>query len=225
MHRASRERGINEMLEELREILAEAEEGDRPAGDLRAVLDLHALLETMRKSGIPFVVVGAHALGAYTDEKRDTKDLDVVSKDWRKLRTAVAKAFPALSSTDEGDAVRFTKEGREFLDVLKPRGVYALVLASKARSHVLGVEVSVPDREVLLATKYAAGISPHRTTDKVQQDEVDFMRVVRAAPSLNRAKLRRAGEAVYSGGGDDLLRLIDLAKDAKKRFSFFEQGS
>jgi hypothetical protein len=51
------------------------------------------------------------------------------------------------------------------------------------------------------------------------------MRVVRAAPSLNRAKLTRAGEGVYAGGGDDLLRLIDLAKDVKKRFSFFEPGS
>jgi hypothetical protein len=45
--------------------------------------------------------------------------------------------------------------------------------------------------------------------------------VVRAAPSLDRPKLKRLAETVWQGGGDDILRMIDLAKDEKKRFSFF----
>jgi hypothetical protein len=37
MSRASRERGVKEMAVELRAIVDEADEGDRPAGELRAV--------------------------------------------------------------------------------------------------------------------------------------------------------------------------------------------
>jgi hypothetical protein len=74
----------------------------------------------------------------------------------------------------------------------------------------------IPTVEAALASKYAAIISDFRDWDKKQQDAVDFRRIARANyDRVNREHLRRLGDLVWEGGGEELERFLDIAPQDK----------
>ena len=55
-------------------------------------------------------------------------------------------------------------------------------------------------------------ISDFREWEKKQQDAVDFRRIARASyDRVNRTHVRRLGDLVWEGGGEELERLLDIA--------------
>jgi hypothetical protein len=71
-------------------------------------------------------------------------------------------------------------------------------------------KVSVAGLEMALAMKFAAMVSPHRENRKKHQDTADFMGIVENnRDAIKRLKLRRLGEKVYRGGGNEILQLVD----------------
>jgi hypothetical protein len=75
----------------------------------------------------------------------------------------------------------------------------------------------IPTVEAALASKYAAIISDFRDWDKKQQDSVDFRRIARANfDCVNREQLRRLGDLVWEGGGEELERFLDIAPQDKQ---------
>ena len=88
---------------------------DRPIGpdDLAGIL---------RKAGVKYVIVGAHAINGYTGRPRATVDVDVIAQHPRKAARAIAAAFPRLQMQDTPVVIRFKDEDHEAIDVIKPTG-------------------------------------------------------------------------------------------------------
>jgi hypothetical protein len=67
-----------------------------------------------------------------------------------------------------------------------------------------------------LAMKFAAMISPNRPVEKVHQDAHDFIVMVKGNPERDRETLESLGDAVYNGGGEELLEMIRKAQAGER---------
>src|SRR3954452_12251177 len=61
----------------------------------------------LRKAGVKYVIVGAHAANGYTGRPRATVDVDVIVQYPKKAASAIAAAFPKLVMRDTPVVVRF----------------------------------------------------------------------------------------------------------------------
>ncbi len=71
----------------------------------------------------------------------------------------------------------------------------------------------IPTVEAALASKYAAIVSDFRDRDKKEYDAGDFRRIARANYDLvRRSDLRRLGDLIWDGGGEELERFLEIAQ-------------
>jgi len=68
-----------------------------------------------------------------------------------------------------------------------------------------------PEREMAIASKFAGIVSKTRQLADKYQDAHDFMCIALRAPN-DLEKLRRLGELVYAGGGDEIVKLVEDAR-------------
>jgi hypothetical protein len=172
-------------------------------------------------AGVKFVLVGAHAISGYTGRPRATLDVDVISDAPKKAMQALAKAFPDLEIQDHPVVIRFFRDGREVIDVIKASSspIFKRVLKLRRTIKMSGETVPVPILEAALAAKFAAMTSPTRKVTDRQQDGVDFARAVEASKRIDLALLEELGELVYIGGGKEILKLVVDAR-AGRRLEF-----
>ena len=71
-----------------------------------------------------------------------------------------------------------------------------------------GLTYSIPSLELALAMKFSAMISLTRSVDKKHFDAGDFIRVVKANPSIDLEKLHALGQLVYNGGGAEIVEKV-----------------
>jgi len=170
---------------------------------------------------VKFVLVGAHAISGYTGRPRATLDVDVISDAPKKAMNALSAAFPDLEVQDHPVVIRFLRDKREAIDVIKASSspLFRRILKATRTVHIGGEPVPVPILEAALAAKFAAMVSPTRkVTDRVQ-DGVDFARAVEMSKRLDLKLLEELGQLVYDGGGREILKLVQDAK-AGRRLEF-----
>jgi predicted nucleotidyltransferase len=180
-----------------------------------------AVARVLRKAGVKYVLVGAHAANGYTGRPRNTIDVDVVVQFPKKAAKAIAAAFPKLRIHDTPVVTRFMNGDVEAIDLMKPIGstLWLRLLKDAREISLEGETVRIPSLEGVLAAKFAAMASAHRRVLDKQQDAVDFGRIIQANQQIDLSLLAELGELVYSGGGESVRKLAEDAR-AGRRLEF-----
>lgn len=174
----------------------------------------------LNRAGVAFVLVGAHAVNAWTRRVRATMDVDLVvaSRAHRKAVKAIHEAFPDLKAKDRQVVTRFLDpaSGEVVIDLMKPKDDLLKVLFDHTvTTKIAGEEIPIPDLEMTAAMKFAAMIGVYRKRADKIQDGADFARIVDANPKLDVPKLERLGGLVYQGGNEEIRRLVAAIREGK----------
>lgn len=177
------------------------------------------IIKLLNGAGVKFVLMGTHGVGGWRSEPRATQDVDVLVRPahHRKAVRTIRKAYPDLIMDDQIVVTRFTDPATGFviLDLMRPYEKVLKAVFKNTKS--VGRTHRIPDLEMSLATKYAAMVSPNRTTKKKYTDANDFMDIVEYHQNdIDLAKLKRLGEKVYRGGGAEILKYVEDAKAGRQ---------
>jgi hypothetical protein len=185
------------------------------------------VIDCLRKANVKnWLLMGLHGMVGYLPMPRATQDVDVMVPYSQKQRAAkaIAAQWPMLTQVTLSQVVRFLDptdldpEGKPkpVIDMMMPWGKFQETILEK---HVRVDEETgsrYPTVEAVLASKYAALVSPHRSRDKKEQDAVDFRRVVRANhSSIDREALRELCDQIWDRGSEEVLTFIQLTLDDK----------
>lgn len=172
------------------------------------------LIRVLNEAGVKFMLMGQHGISGWISEPRSTRDVDVLvqKRHHSKAVRAIQAAWPALVVKDSPVVTRFLDpaNGEPVIDAMKPNGLYREAFKNCVPA---GKTHDVPNLELALAAKYAAMVSRNREIPKKLSDASDFAQiVVRNYTMIDRERLRQLGDAVYSGGGDELARFVEDVK-------------
>lgn len=187
----------------------------------RPMVELKAILRTLQAKKIPFVLVGAHAIGSYTGRPRATKDVDILVRAGRnhaRVVKAIRELYPELEVRKFQSLTAFFRPGEResVVDVAFPkRADNTAALETAVWVEDEGIKYRVPTLECALANKYGAMVSVTRDIGKRAQDAVDFSFMVRHSTDegqtpIDMDRLAELGEMVWpGGGGKEIVRLIE----------------
>lgn len=184
-----------------------------------AMVNPKDVIERLNQAGVKFVLMGTHGIGGWRDEPRATQDVDILvqKRHHRKAVNALRQAYPELTVQDQVAVTRFIDPatGKGVIDLLRPlEPVYQIVF-----KNTISIEDthSIPDLEMALVSKFAAMISPNRPEDKKYIDAGDIINMVGCnREDIDTEKLRRLGEAVYLGGGAEVVKLVEDIKAGRR---------
>src|SRR5438477_6277623 len=143
----------------------------------------------LRKAGVKYVIVGAHAANGYTGRPRATVDVDVIVQFPKKATRAIRSVFPHLRIHDTPVVTRFMDQDMEAIDVMKPSAskLWSRLLAEPREIQVENQTIRIPTLEGVLASKFSSMVSPMRRLPDKKLDGVDFIRIVEANRNVDRA--------------------------------------
>jgi hypothetical protein len=189
-------------------------------------VDLNQILRTLIQKRIPFVLTGAHGIGAWTGRPRATHDVDILVKMGRnhaRAVKAIKELYPDLEVRLMTGVTAFFLPGEKesVIDVSYPhRGDLEETLATElwVENQAEGLKYRVPALEAALANKYGAMLAASRDSRKRRQDILDFEWMVIHSQDEGRSpidleKLANLGQRVWpEGGGEEILRLVEQVK-------------
>ncbi len=165
-------------------------------------------LDDLLASGVPFVVVGAIARNLYATRPRNTQDIDVLSADYSKLATYVHTAFPHLDMRQNPVVIRFSCDGEDIIDIMIPHNkFFESVLADTHRAGRL----DVVSAEGLIAMKFAAIMSQHRSKENKYQDRGDIASIL-IKSQVDLDKVKQHLSILYPQAPDDFQGFVAQLK-------------
>jgi hypothetical protein len=169
------------------------------------------LIKLLNKADVKFVLMGQHGISGWLNEPRATRDVDVVvqKRHFAKALRAIQSAWPELVIREYPVVTRFLDPANNepVIDVMRPNDVYSEAFKNCIR---VGKTHNVPNLELALAAKFAAMVSRMREIRKKHYDAGDFSQMVlRNHEKIDFDRLRQLGNAVYPGGGAELVRFVD----------------
>jgi len=188
---------------------------------LKNAITPERVIDVLNAAEAQFMLVGAHASGNWSNQPRNTQDVDILAAT-RSVRSAIQAlrtAFPQLVFEDTRIVGRFADPQTKMvlIDVMKPNQPlfkvamrYTYRVESRKRSYFL------PSLEFMLAMKFAAMVSPRRRIEKKYFDVGDFASIVAANPEIDLAKTALLGERVYAGGGAEIVEMIRQVRAGEK---------
>jgi hypothetical protein len=173
------------------------------------------IIRLLNKAKVRFVLMGTYGINGYRYQTRATQDVDILvwAKDHDKAVAILRASYPRLKFEDFPVVNRFLdpKTGKPLIDVMKPEN--ESLQAAFKYSVWVGKSHLIPDLEMALVSKFAAMVSPNRILSKKLLDGADFADMVETNLSkIDLRKLRRLGEKVYKGGGQEIIQLVDDIK-------------
>jgi hypothetical protein len=102
------------------------------------------------------------------------------------------------------------------IDLLKQRELYRETFKHTQQTSEGEQNYEIPSLEMALALKFAAMIRSNRPMEKIYQDAHDFVLMVKENSQEDSETLRVLGEAVYPGGGIELLEMIRKARAGER---------
>jgi hypothetical protein len=169
------------------------------------------VITILQKANVQHVLVGAHAISAWAGDPRATIDVDLIAAKPNEARKALAAAFPDLTVEDHPVVIRFMRNKKEVIDIIKPSSapIFQAALKHTTRTKIENLQTDVPQLEMAIALKFAAMASPTRQVEDKHQDAHDFIRMVKHNSSIDAEKLTSFAELVYAGGGPAILTLLE----------------
>lgn len=136
-----------------------------------------SIMRLLRDNKVPFMVIGAHAMGSMTEEPRATQDVDIVvrQQDYDEVMNLIIKFAKTLGLRVMATGNRIKdKNGNVLVDILTDRHrIYKVALQdAMARGGVY------PSPEMFLVMKFLSSHSQLRNPNKKEQDKVDFAKVL-----------------------------------------------
>lgn len=176
-----------------------------------AMIDPLDVLQALNEAKVRFVLMGAHGIGGWLRQARATRDVDVVVRkpDHKKAVRAIQRQFPELVLDEHELVTRFldTATAEPLIDLMRPVDLYQHAFDNAVRTE-LGHHV--PNLELAIASKFRALVSRDRPEEKLHLDASDFIQMVkRNHQQLDRDRLRRLGESVFTDGGEQVLKIVD----------------
>ena len=175
------------------------------------------VIAVLNRSGISFILVGAHGLGGWRKRARATEDVDVIValRQHKKAVKALLAAFTHLTPEELPVVTRLRdRQTQEVaIDVMKPN--QELFREAFKHTHTVqakGQTYRIPSLEMALAMKFAPMISLNRKNKDKLLDAHDFMYMVDANPDIDLERLAELGELVYPGGGKEIVDKVDQVR-------------
>jgi hypothetical protein len=187
------------------------------------------VIDVLLAAGVKkWVLMGLHGYAGYLPQPRATQDVDVLisHRDCNRAVQAMREAWPSLIVEELEPVVRFKDPADCFPDG-RPKPVIDLMLPWSPLNEAILNEKDfvvvdpetqhvIPTIEAALASKYAAMISDFRDREKKDYDAGDFRRIAKANyDQVNRERLRRLGELIWTGGGKELEEFLEIAPQDK----------
>lgn len=171
-----------------------------------------------------WVLMGLYGYVGYLANPRATQDVDVLvdDDDLEAAIQAIQQRWPMLQPRRSAVVVRFLDPGEVAIDGETKQVIDVMLPSNDCYRAILDVHhrldpasgYAIPVLEAACASKFAALISPNRQWEKKQQDAVDLRSImVPNDDRIDRGLLRQLGELVYSGGGQEILEFLELAKN------------
>lgn len=155
------------------------------------------VVQALEDSRVSWVLVGAHAVGIYT-EPRATADFDFVveARELPRVLDLLEKRLGDLGRDDRGPSVQLRN-----LDVDLIRSNTHSLFQEALRHTRQDGEWRVPVPEVLMALKFLSAVSPWRGAAKRTYDIGDLRALYQAVggDNLDRELLMRLAATVYPG--------------------------
>lgn len=190
------------------------------AEDVVNPLDVAAIFEDQKFS---YVLIGGHMLSFYTGIARATVDVDFIigNADFARASKAINKTYQQFKETDRVYHVTYdTKKNvidPERIDLIKD--VFPLFREVIKQYSVTLREgkstVKIPTIEAAIALKFAASISPNRGDENKPIDNADLLRLIKSTAKFDEKALLALGELVYTGGGKELVSVVNDMKSGK----------
>ncbi|TWT55510.1 hypothetical protein [Allorhodopirellula solitaria] len=183
------------------------------------------VVDCLRGAGVKkWMLMGLHGLVGYLPMPRATQDVDIMVpySEKAKAAKAIASAWPMLTRVELSQVVRFLDPAdldpqgnpKPVIDLMLPWGEFQRMILDQ---HVIiDAETGnrLPTLEAVLASKYAALVSPHRSQEKKAYDAGDFRRVILAnSADIDSEALSELGAHVWEKGGEEVLRFVKLCLD------------
>jgi len=186
----------------------------------------HELTAVLSAAGVKYVLIGGHILGYFTGSPRATVDVDVVVSNAQAVKAsrAIQSSFPNLACEDLSNNIRFSSRSPsggfdpERIDVVRAREALfqTILLKHSVPIHSRGQVIHIPSAEAAVALKFAAVISPNRGEDSRLQDRSDLAALIRHRTDLKTEVLLELGDLIYSGGGRELVDLVQAIREGKR---------
>ncbi|HEV3343965.1 MAG TPA: hypothetical protein VG125_26560 [Pirellulales bacterium] len=169
------------------------------------------MIAALDEAGVQFVLLGAHGIGGWLGQARATREVDLVVREshHKKAVRTIGRRFPDLVLDEQQAVTRFLDpaNGEPVIDVMRPVDLYQHAFDNAVQTE-LGYQV--PTLEMAIASKFRALVSRNRPEEKQHLDASDFIQMVkRHRDRLDHDRLLQLGEAVYSNGGDHILKMVD----------------
>ena len=180
-----------------------------------------AVIKTLNKQKISFVLVGAHGLSVWVKTPRATEDVDVVvaTRHQKKAVKALLDSFPEVKAEEHEVVVRLRHQETAIvaIDVMKTnQPLYQAAFKNNITLEMEKESYRVPSLEMALAMKFAPMISLVRADHKKYMDAHDFILIVRNNPDIDLDKLAQLGDLVYPGGGKEIVEKVRQVRAGEK---------
>lgn len=182
-----------------------------------SVINPLEIIKLFEDKGLNYVLVGGHMLAYYTNNPRATVDVDfiIAEADFNKARKIITANYSKLRQNDKTHHVTFdcihSKDSEaERIDLIKD-GFPLFKQVLKALSKKSG-KLKIPNIEAAIVLKFAASISPNRAEDDKLIDQADLINLIKTKAKLNEKTLVLLAECIYTGGGNELLQVINDIK-------------
>ncbi len=167
---------------------------------------LQRIVSVLDRLGIRWCLVGAHAIGEYT-EPRATSDVDLLVDDRRMstLLSELRQELGELDVDDIGPAIRLRKASVDLI-----RASSNTVFRDTLADAIERGQWWFPRLESLLVMKFMAAISPFRGLDRRRQDMVDLIALYRSIDpdTLDRERVAALASTIYAGAEQELFALL-----------------
>jgi hypothetical protein len=186
-------------------------------------VDLDSVLQAVRSQKVPFVLVGATAIGGWTGRPQATADIDLLVKAGRnhvRAVKALLAAYPQLEVRPHACGTAFFVPG-ESLPVIHITCAHRADMEDTLQAALWVREESqryrVPTLEAALAGRFGGIRAQGRDICDQMQDAAHFYFMVRHSTTRGRQpidleKLAVLGEKVRRGGGREVVRLVAKVK-------------
>jgi hypothetical protein len=179
------------------------------------------VIGVLNGAGVRFVLVGTHGIGGWMQKPRTTTDVDVLvaARGHKKAVRALLSAFPQLEADDDEVVTRLQHRETKavLIDVMKPN--QPLFPEALQHTHAVtsdGQSYRILSLEMALAMKFAPLVSRTRAVVDKYLDAHDFMRMVLSNPDIDLDKLRKLGDRVDNGGGQEIVEKVRQVRAGEK---------
>lgn len=164
------------------------------------------VVAALNHAGVPFVLIGTHALGGWMRRPRTTADVDILvaSRHQKRAIHTLLGAFPWLTAgAAESNTPLYHSESRRVVVEVMKAGQPLLQAALKHTHRVrsTGQVYRIPSLEMAGTMKYGPMTDPHRDWADRYLDAHDFLCRIQANTDLNLERLAELGDLVRAGGG------------------------